>query len=202
MEFNKCVSILESRQHDQISSSCPCRHQINESDICLEIGTATARYGEMSSDKSTLELVNNFVSLQEERVQVYRYFDNELKVLLSGPAGVEEYPKLCTRVTAKFSDIGIEMVKIRDLIGMRNQKELLSYINAVQQWEKKKLMLIAAKHLDILQDKVSTLSQMTGGKTERQEKYLAEQLEECFGGITEALEGIMSAKCELLEDDE
>jgi hypothetical protein len=155
----------------------------------------------LTENKTTLELVNTFLSLQEERVKVYKYFDNELKVLLTGPGGVTEYPKLCGRVTAKFSSIGNEIIKTKDVIAERDQKDLLSYINTIQKWEKQKLMLVAAKHLDVLQDEVSALSKMTGGKTERQEKYLEEQLEEAFSHIVEGLEGIQSIKCELVEQE-
>ena len=70
MEFSKCLDILQARQQDESDSTCPCRHQISGDELCLEIDTSKARYGEITESKTTLELINNFLSLQEERVKV------------------------------------------------------------------------------------------------------------------------------------
>jgi hypothetical protein len=71
----------------------------------------------------------------------------------------------------------------------------------VQAGEKQKLLLVAAKHLDALQDEVSALSKLTGGKTASQQEYLAKQVAENEVAISEALQEIMSTKQDLIDDD-
>ena len=62
------------------------------------------------------------------------------------------------------------------------------------------MLLVAAKHLDALQDEVSSLSKLTGGKTASQQEYLAKQVVENEVVISEALQEIMSIKQDLIDD--
>ena len=86
----------------------------------------------------------------------------------------------------------------QEVVGKRKEGELFSSINTVQEGEKKKLLLVAAQHLDALQDKVQELSDMTGGKSEKQQKYLQDQILETETAISEALECILSIKADLI----
>ena len=171
--------------------------------------------------------------------QVYREFDEELKILLQSENGIQNYPSLCKRITKKFAEIGNVMVKIKGIIvskGKKHDKDILEmkssenspinksqstthsdnqvgtnieklhqlskYIQLVQEKEKDKLLMIGAAHLDILQDRLKELQDITGGKTERQEQYLKDKINETEKIISESIENIMSIKSDLLEESE
>lgn len=76
--------------------------------------------------------------------------------------------------------------------------ELAGYITSVQDAEKEKLMLVAALHLDIIQDTLTVLQSATGGKSIQQQQYLSRKITEVENTIVEAMDNITSLKCDLL----
>lgn len=86
------------------------------------------------------------------------------------------------------------------VLAERNCAELVRAIDSVQQKEKDKLMYVAAQHLDLLQDQVAAIGDMTGGKTEQQQQYLRDRIQETEAAISEALEDVQVAVCDLSDE--
>lgn len=68
----------------------------------------------------------------------------------------------------------------------------------MQSSEREKLLFIAAHHIDILQDNVQSLADVMGGKSEKNRDYLAKQIAAIEEKITDAMEGVMSLKSDIL----
>ena len=79
--------------------------------------------------------------------------------------------------------------------------ELASYIAIVQDAEKEKLMLMAALHLDTIQDTLTVLQDTTGGKSIQQQQYLDSKIADVEKTILEALQNIMSLKSDIMFDN-
>ena len=65
-------------------------------------------------------------------------------------------------------------------------------MQVVQEGERDKLMLVAAQHLDKLQDRVAALGSVMGGKSTAQQEYLTKRIGEVQGQIAEAMENIQA----------
>ena len=77
-------------------------------------------------------------------------------------------------------------------------KDIAACISRIQSSEKEKLTLVAAHHLDQLKSTVlSGTEHITGEKTEQQVKYLADQISACQVSISEAMEELQCAVCDL-----
>ena len=61
-------------------------------------------------------------------------------------------------------------------------------------------MLVAAKHLDILQEKLPALHSFTGGQSEPQKTYLKQQIVDVEARISNLLEEIQSIRCDMIEN--
>ena len=76
-------------------------------------------------------------------------------------------------------------------------------IGKVQVAEKDKLMYVAAQHMDLLQvTVVTTLSALTGGKTEDQVKYLQDQIRLTESTIAELMENVQCSMCDLTDEED
>ena len=67
----------------------------------------------------------------------------------------------------------------------------------------KKIMLVAAHHLDQLKSTVlQGTEHITGSKTETQMKYLSQQIETCQNLISDIMEEIQCCICDIVEEEE
>ena len=58
--------------------------------------------------------------------------------------------------------------------------------------------MVAARHLDIIQDHVGTFSSITGGKSKQQQDYLKQQILQVEERISELVQEIICYKCDLV----
>lgn len=86
----------------------------------------------------------------------------------------------------------------KNYLQIADQSEITHLVATIQAAEKQKLLLVAAKHMDILQDKLPSLQSLTGGKSAQQQLYLANQILEVEAVIAEALDELQSRKCDLI----
>ena len=83
----------------------------------------------------------------------------------------------------------------------RNELIISNCINIIQIEEKQKLLLIASKHLDILQESVEHLTNITNGKSDVQIKYLKDKIIETEQNINDNIDIIISIKSDLIEEE-
>ena len=85
-------------------------------------------------------------------------------------------------------------------LGIRGHIILASYINSIQQLEKEKLTLYAAKHIDAIQAGSTVVQPHI--TTTAQNDYNVTTLRKLEDSITEAIEGLQSEKCDLLQNED
>mmetsp|Transcript_22124 Transcript_22124/g.31784 ORF Transcript_22124/g.31784 Transcript_22124/m.31784 type:complete len:205 (+) Transcript_22124:16-630(+) len=203
MDFTQCFQLLESRINEKSSEtvtipSCACSSsQNNLKSISKNSNLATASTKICLSDEELVTILNTIFTLQAQRVMVYKDFDIKLASVVSNN-DMHLYPSQCKDITDKFIAISNNVIHIKENLQMAEQTELANIINTIQAAEKQKLMLVAAKHMDILQDKVPSLQSLTGGKSTQQQVYLANQILEVETVIAEALDELQSRKCDLI----
>jgi hypothetical protein len=77
MDIDKCFEILSARQsasETEEALACPCRNQLAALECCQPIaGGAVAKNTKDLGDRSAIELVDDFLRLQQERVQVVSF---------------------------------------------------------------------------------------------------------------------------------
>ena len=113
---------------------------------------------------STLDLLNLITTIQGERVIKFKEYDDNLQILLDNNR-LGEYPLLCAEMTAIFATLSKSVISIRDILLKRNHdfndnkngnknesNVVISLINNLQNLEKEKLTLVAANHIDIIQN--------------------------------------------------
>ncbi|CAM9869476.1 unnamed protein product [Pylaiella littoralis] len=121
-------------------------------------GTATAEGGEGGGEvggvlkgmegMSAAALVASFRRAQEERVALYRKFNEGLREALRS-GDYSGYPALCCEVTAGFSVLSKAINAIEALLGADPEtKPLAGIIRRVQGREQEKLTVTAAHHLE------------------------------------------------------
>jgi len=223
MDFHKCLEILNSRPVAEIDGSLQSRG-IYTSDISTDATMNIVRIeqnslslGWRSSDciqvsehepigipldelqtMESIALVHKFRLLQEMRIRIYHYFNNSLNDIIQHKIP-DRYPSVCGNVTNRFSNISIQINKIRDVLKERQLTEFSDNITSIQGYEKDKLMYVAAQHLDQLQDAITELKNITGGKTEDQVVYLTSKIKETEALISESMEDIMCSLSDLAE---
>lgn len=214
MEFQKCLEILNSRptsltngsnrdtgiSNTMINSGATMNFVRIEQQSSLSSGSASNdiqsvpeqissfTLDELRSMKS-IALVHKFRSLQEMRINTYHYFNNALEEIIQYNIP-DRYPPMCADVTKRFVSISMQINCIRDVLQDRRLTEFSHNITLIQGHEKDKLMYVAAQHLDQLQDAVSELSSITGGKTNNQVAYLRNKIKETEVLISDYMEDI------------
>jgi hypothetical protein len=146
--------------------------------------------------QSSSSLFTTLFNLQNERVIAYQKFDEGLStVLLSG--NLTNYPSLCSSITATFAIISSSMRDILSILEQRNEslelKEACTAIKKLQIFEKEKLNLTAAWHLEKIREK----NESAGGGDKKVFQLLKEgadnlkaKIEDCVEHINEILDEI------------
>lgn len=197
MDPIKCVEILNSRFQSNDSNNKLNRDEnINKNQELNE----TINLNNNLNEISAINLIKLFCSLQHERIRTYQYYNTEL-VLLIEQKSPARYPLICAEVTNKFSNLSLTINKIKDIFIERNMIDISNLINTVQLCEKDKLMYVAAKHLDQLQELVQGLSSVIGMETINQLEYLSKKIQETENIISEQIESIMCILQDLYESE-
>ena len=157
MDFNASLEILKNRSKESNSNDnnkerkCCSRDHINNI-ISLPLSSTTSSQSkDILITLSNLELLNLSIALQSERIQTYMGYNNALDELINTKT-IHEYPHLCTELTSRFSLISQNIIIIKDIFLERKLNDIANIINSIQEEEKEKLILIAAQHLDKIQD--------------------------------------------------
>ncbi len=74
-------------------------------------------------------------------------------------------------------------------------------IQLIQKSESEKLVLVAAKHLDVIRQNLPALSTHMGLTGSTDGKYTDQKVAELIDQIQNSLENIQSIKCDLLDSD-
>ena len=154
MDFNASLEILKNRSKDNDANDgaqkkCCSRDHVNQI-ISLPKESST-QSKDLLITLTNLELLNLLITLQSERIQTYMGFNSALEELINTKT-IHEYPHLCTELTSRFSVISQNIIIIKDIFIERKLDDIANTINRIQEEEKEKLMLIAAQHLDKIQD--------------------------------------------------
>mmetsp|Transcript_23260 Transcript_23260/g.38789 ORF Transcript_23260/g.38789 Transcript_23260/m.38789 type:complete len:213 (+) Transcript_23260:91-729(+) len=210
MDFEQCFAILDARGKagtaDIAASSGGSAVNAAVSSPVVKNNIHYTGSSELSKDipyrdkiisLSTLDILKLFNSLQAKRIQTYRFFDGELALIIEQNCPAR-YPVICSEVTRKFAELSNCINNIKEILLERDHTEVVrSCIDRVQQGEKEKLTLVAARHLDELQDTVvKDIGEMTGGKTTEQVKYLTQQIQTVEKSIADAMEEIQCCLCD------
>ena len=213
MNVNDCLSILSQRQQQQSSDdgARDCNHDTSIVTSMLECRPCpSTAIPNLLSSLSMLELITLLLSLQQERVETYREYDNVLHVLLQENK-LSEYPNLVAEITSIFTIISEKINNIKNIVKEERGEELLyKHITSIQAHEKEKLVLIASKHLDKIQQKLNPDNQFnifesseTKGRNHvlsvTDPNYINKQINELESNIMEEVGNIMSLKAEYLE---
>ena len=178
---------------------------------------------------SLIDLINTFLSLQEQRIQTYKDFNKTFDLLLKN-ARLEDYPMLCGEVTARFAAVSSQILAVkRALLGKysdganeevsadskKYNMDMTVIISKVQDQEKEKLAVVAAMHLDRIQEKLPSMSSVIsaqganvmgasgGGGGQRMQHtnqlaYNTKRVREIEGAIAGLMEEVAEVKCELV----
>mmetsp|Transcript_28731 Transcript_28731/g.48473 ORF Transcript_28731/g.48473 Transcript_28731/m.48473 type:complete len:239 (-) Transcript_28731:68-784(-) len=238
MNFEKCFEILNDRQnqHDQATgtstgtsatssqtiSSCPCLSALtteHSPPITSVVKEESSTEVESYESLDTLELVEQFSKLQEERVMVFREFDSSLQAIIQ-EGRIAEYSLLCAEVTARFQILSKIIIKVQNVLLSRTggAVEIGACIKRLQKHEGEKLMVVAAQHMDLIREHYPEFApHMVGGgggaaggdgKAISMAENIAANIEynakkrlESERRISDEMENIISEKCELVLDN-
>ena len=229
MNLQQCMHILSQRQagsNDKSMSTggCSCCFQEElKNNGAMDIYSAAISAIDAPSaspleSMSDVELVDLLMRLQVERVGTYNMYDNTLAYLLRENK-LEDYTKLCAEITSIFAVISSNVNNIRVLYlkneGYSSKKTIQNIvveINKLQEKEKEKLMLTAAKHLNIIQthtNKAVAVESSSDGDDDKRrssnitiatdQKYVMEKISEIHEAVAECLDNIQALKLDLLE---
>jgi len=164
------------------------------------------------AEADTLLLVNTFIESQAARVQAYVDYNATFESLLKN-ARLADYPQLVAEITSRFATISLNILAVRhELIrraeaGDNAAKDVTRCIALVQAQEQEKLAVVAAAHLDRMKEALPAMSVQLGRAAGAQGSsmehvsqaaYTKKRVEEIEQKISEVLEEVAEAKCELL----
>jgi DNA repair REX1-B len=212
MDITKCVEILSQRASHNESDGCPCHTalaslRISDDDAAAAAGGGgAASHDGQLSDLGTISLMNLFTALQGERVQAHMDYGRALDTLCAEDR-VGEYPILCAEATSRFAVISKKIIAIKELLLARGCTEAAGVVTSVQGLEKEKLTLVAAQHLDKIQDKLPAVApamheSMTLMATAATKKYTADQVAAIEAKVTDLLDDFQALKCDIDEDEQ
>ena len=148
-------------------------------------------------DMSCTDLLNLVTTLQAERVQTYRDFDDTLKKLIDSKRATE-YPGLCSEMTTRFSVVSKYIIKAKDTLRTKFAREdLAKLVESLQEKEKEKLTSVAAMHLDILKKHVPAMAgQLSQGAYTHMDggDYTSKKIQLLQEAISEDLEALNMEK--------
>ncbi len=211
MNVSDCLSILSQRQRQQSDEgNNGCSHDSSIVTNMLECRPCpSTAIPNILSSLSILELITLLLSLQQERVETYREYDNVLNVLLQENK-LNEYPNLVAEITSIFTVISDKINSIKNIIKEKGEEQLYKHILKIQAYEKEKLVLIASKHLDKIQQKLNPANEFnilessdSKGRSHvlavTDPTYINKQINELESNIMEEVDNVVSLKAEYLD---
>ncbi|KAL3945312.1 MAG: hypothetical protein SGBAC_000588 [Bacillariaceae sp.] len=99
------------------------------------------------NDMSERELLQAVLKVQEDRVKTYTDYETDLGTVIQ-TGNMTGYPDACLKVTASFSVLSETVKAILCVLEKREQKEMAEILKQLQGYEKEKLHLTAANHLE------------------------------------------------------
>lgn len=157
------------------------------------------------------ELLVTLFNLQQQRVEVYLQFNSGLDTVLQS-GNLSAYPDLTTNITASFVVISNSIRGIQQLFqkGDAGDNDVAGFINKLQVFEKEKLNITAALHLEKIRERNERLVlEEAQGDSDSDErillllkkgvKELEAKMSDCMENITEILEELRYANHDLEE---
>lgn len=138
--------------------------------------------------QSSSELMKTLLTLQNERVQAFRKFNSGLDIVLES-GNLSQYPTLTTSTTASFAVISKHVRNIENILKERGHERISKFIKQLQSFEKEKLNLTAALHLEKIRERNERL--VLGDMESDTDKRILLLLEE---GVRELLKKVQ--QCE------
>jgi len=163
-------------------------------------------------DADSLSLISSFIESQAERVQTYADYNNTFESLLKN-ARLGDYPLLVAEITRRFAAISQHIIAVRHELAKRAEagdgiaKGVTRCISLVQVQEQEKLTVVAAAHLDRMKEALPAMSVQLGRAAGAQGSsmehvsqtaYTQKRVGEIEQRISEVMEEVAEAKCELL----
>ena len=108
---------------------------------------------ESLAQASVPELVQTFLTAQQDRVLTYRHYDQSLQQMLD-TRNVSIYPAVCAQVTASFQVLSNTINAVKRILlqphsdHCQEAKQVAQLIEQLQRHEKEKLQFTAALHLE------------------------------------------------------
>ena len=226
MELAAAVRILQARsQAGPVSEggrACPCCPEGTDLCVFIDTGagsaaaadaaaaTTTAQQQQQQQQQQscaeslallrameTLELLNILTALQGERVETYAGYNKAIDVLVRD-GRVEEYPMLCGETTSIFTVLSRRIIEIKEVLVERKQQVLADLVQALQEKEREKLVLVAALHLDILRGHLPNVPlSNTHSMSLLDTPDLQRRIASIEASVSDVLDEIVAAKCDL-----
>ena len=221
MDFKASLGILSERLgsenagkiDDAAMCGCmraQCAHKLAFAKKCREAASSSSSTTstEELEKLSDLDLLNILTSLQSERFQSYVEFNAALGELLEGESAEANgdrliaYPLLCAEMTARFSILSKKVIEIKECLNARSRTGLGTLVASLQEMEKEKLVVNAAKHLDMIQSVFPGFQGSVGGtEFKAQPDYTSRRLVEIDAKIAGIIESIQCEKCDLSDTE-
>ena len=161
MDFQAALSVLQARASKPIESAAvgaptgddfpamcaPCDDEAG-ADGAAENATATTPAAMLSPASTVGEMLRLFLEQQEERVSVYRKFEEGFQLFLR-VAEAQGYQGLVTHTTAAFAEISKRVNSIEAELRTRGAvaEPLAATVRTVQELEREKLQITAQLHI-------------------------------------------------------
>lgn len=163
----------------------------------------TTKYQDLKdtlSQQSPSSLLQTLFQLQQQRVSTYQKFNQSLDVVLQSK-NFTNYTSVATNITAAFVVISNSIMEIQRIFREKHgRKDISGFIKRLQGYEKDKLHLTAALHLELMREQNDDIDFGVGGAGSGNEKIaslLRESIVSLQGRIADCVENINEVMEEL-----
>lgn len=201
--------------------SCSRDHLSNITSLPAPSLSLSSQSKEILMKLNNLELINLSIALQTERIKTYVGYNNALDELINTKT-IHEYPHLCSELTLRFAVISENIIIIKvfiyhylsfnlfyyyyhlqDILIERKLNNIATLINIIQEDEKEKLILVAAKHLDEIQERIPELKLASNSNVTvfSQSSYNNERIQVIERKLSEHMENLIGFKIDIVENE-
>lgn len=202
MNLSTCMDILQQRCSDKCN--CVCTQTIESLTTAKEVvESASPKVSSVVNvlqSWDVLDLIDLLLTLHRERVATYKLYDDLLERILDDNS-ISEYPALCAEVTCRFAVVSNKICRLKDALQSKgDMTEIINSIIQIQSLEKKKLMLVAARHMDMIQARMPYIqfSTLQLSAVDTGSVYVNKKICSIECSIIEEIDNIQAFKSDLL----
>jgi len=186
---------------NKVENSSQEERQKEEQRIKEERAKRRKEIHEQLSSMTATDLLKAVFTSQQDRVMTYKEYESGLLIVLQ-TGNITSYPDACSKATASFSVLSETIKTIQEIFQSRQRLDLSKLIQQLQAFEKEKLQLTAAFHLERIRQRNQQQLQgddpritqlLTDGVVTLQQKIAT-----CVENINEVLDEL---RCALLEEE-